>query len=142
VPRRSAEAQNLAAFLPKPAPLPVPKGLAPKRARAIWIELVGSKDPSYFLRMDVPLLTRFCTLAARAEGLEQLMATMPVQSEEAPRLERRLTSISAALTGLAQKLRLTVAHRVERHAAARSSEALNFEKPWLIGGRATRQDRQ
>jgi hypothetical protein len=145
VPRKSAEAQLATAFRPRPLPLPVPTGLQPARARAIWLAITRSKPAGYFLKMDEPLLTRLCTLCARAEGLEQLMAQNPLDSPEAPRLERRLVSISAALTSLSAKLRLTVAHRIERHAAARSSEAESRPKPWdaeLIGGRATRCPQQ
>jgi hypothetical protein len=120
----------------------VPKALEPARARQVWREITGSKPADYFLKTDTTLLTRLCTLSARAEALEELLATTPVQSEEAPRLERRLVAISAALTSLASKLRLTIAHRVERHSAIRSSEAMNLPKPWLIGGRAIRQDRR
>jgi hypothetical protein len=145
VPRISSEAQFAAAFRPQPQPLPVPKGLQPARARAIWREITASKPADYFLIADTPLLTRLCTLCARAEGLEQLIAVTPLESEKSPRLERRLVSISAALTSLASKLRLTGSHRIERHAAARSSEAERHPRPWdpeLIGGWATRPRHQ
>jgi hypothetical protein len=119
----------------------VPKGLEPARARAIWREIVGSKP--YFLAADVPLLRQFCCLAARAELIEGMLAATPVQSPEAPRLERRLTSVAASLTNLAVKLRLTTNFRVERHSAARSAEVKSWAKPWnsngLIGGHAFRR---
>lgn len=145
MPRRSIEARLTAAFLPEKQPLPPPKGLQPARARAIWAEITLSKPPDFFLTMDATLLTRLCVLSARAEGIEQLLARTPVESEEASRLERRLVAISAALTSLASKLRLTVASRVERHAAVRSSQARSSPPPWhsdLIGGRATRPSQQ
>jgi hypothetical protein len=108
----------------------------------IWAELVGSKPSSYFQTADGPLLARFCVLAARAEEIEQALASTPVQSEEAGRLERRALAVAAGLGGLAQKLRLTVASRVGRHSPARSAEVKGWVgKPWeeLIGGHAVRR---
>jgi len=145
MPRTSAEAQLMAAFRPQPQPLAAPKSLHPARARTIWRQLVEAKPADYFLTTDVPLLSRFCTLAARAEEIEEVLASVPVQSTEAPRLERRLTAIASMMTNLAVKLRLTVASRVERHAAIRSAEAKDFLKPWeerLLGGHTTKVTRQ
>jgi hypothetical protein len=91
-------------------------------------------------------LARFCVLTARAEDIEQVLAATPVQSEHAPRLERRALAIAATLGGLAQKLRLTTAARIERHAAVRSAEVKTLGKPWnankLIGGHALKRSRQ
>jgi hypothetical protein len=145
VPRKSADALFAAALRPQPQPLPVPEGLQPARAREIWREITESKPGDYFLRADTPLLTRLCTLCARAEDLEQLMAATPLESEKSPRLERRLVSIAAAVTNVCSKLRLTVSHRIERHAAVRSSEAQRLPRPWdpeFIGGRAIRSNQQ
>lgn len=145
MPRLSAEAKLAAGFLPEREPLPVPKGMQPARARAIWTEIVTSKPPAYFLRTDEPLLRRFCTLCTRAEGLERLMAAAPIEAPEQPRLERRLVSISAALAGLSGKLRLNPQGRIERHATVRSSEKGSRPPPWadeLIGGRTVRPSRQ
>lgn len=132
MPRRSADDLITAAFLPKLEPIPEPRTLQPARARQIWKEVVQSKPVNYFQVTDTPLLTRFCTIAARCEAVEQLLAVTPADAKGAPQLERRLASLAASLAGLAQKLRLTVAHRIERHAAARS-EVRSWPPPWHDG---------
>jgi hypothetical protein len=138
MPRISAEARMAAGFLPGLEPLPVPKGLQPARARAIWVQIVSSRPADYFLPSDEWLLRRFCSLAARAEQVERLTAISALEAPDQRGLERRLVSISASLAGLSAKLRLNPQGRIERHAAVRSA-VRSWPPPWY-GGRKTSKD--
>jgi hypothetical protein len=140
MPRISPEARSASIFRAGNKPLPVPKGLKPAAAGAIWRATVGAKPPDYFCPTDQELLTRFCTLSARARELERMLAATPADAPAAGRIERRLLAISATLGNLAQRLRLSPAARIERHSGQRSETwsrpAWDDDDHELLGGRA------
>jgi hypothetical protein len=120
MPRQSAEARGASIYLAGTKPLPVPKSLKPAASRRVWLATVNARPADYFGPGDVPLLERWCTLSARAREVEALLASTPADAPDAAAIERRLLAISTGLAGLAQRLRLTVVQRIERHSGQRS----------------------
>jgi hypothetical protein len=139
MPRISPEARSSSLYLASTKPLSMPKGLEPAAARAVWQKTIGSRPLDFFHRSDGELLTRFCTLSARAQELEQLIAVTPPDNPEAAGIERRLVAISAALGTLASKLRIVPQARIERHSGQRM-EVSTLDDPLIavFGGRKGR----
>jgi phage terminase small subunit len=138
LPRQSAEARGASIYLAGNRPLAPPKTLA-RPAKAVWRQIVESRPPDYFRQWDIPLLTRYCALSARAAEVEAVVSATPVDAKDAPRLEKRLATLAAAVGGLAQRLRLTPAARIERHSGQRNetwSIPPREEEDRLIGGYA------
>jgi hypothetical protein len=63
------------------------------------------------------LLRQYCVLSIQSLAVEGALAAADVADDAAPRLERRLRGLAATCAGLAAKLRLTPAARIDRRSA-------------------------
>ena len=132
MPRMSSEARSASLYRAGTSPLRVPSSLKPAAARAIWRATVQGKPSDYFRPSDSELLTRYCTLNARAAELERLLAATPADDPDGAGIERRLVAIAGAVGGLAQRLRLNPAARIERHSGQRAETANNGSNATIV----------
>jgi len=70
MPRKSAAARAMEPLTPQEEPVPVqPPPTLSEAARAVFLDLVSSRDPEHFKQSDVTILAQYCgaaSLAARS----------------------------------------------------------------------------
>lgn len=110
---------------------PSPPSHLSEQAKTLWNDIVQSRAIDFFPSGTQELLAQFCELSISMRGLQQELAVM---REPDSGLINNVTKLSAALTTLGTKLRLTV------QSASRIGEAKADEKGFgnssLLGGYA------
>jgi hypothetical protein len=107
--RQSAEARSAAAFRAGGTPRPAPPHLS-KPAAELWAAITASKPADWFDAGSAVLLESYCELAVQGRALARHLARLRAADAwpEAAGVERRFAALSARLTTLASKLRLSV----------------------------------
>lgn len=138
--RQSAESRSAAALRAGSAPPAAPKHLS-KAAAAVWTEIAASKPADFFDAGARVLLENYCEGAVHMRAIAKKLAGYRKAGawEEAKAWEKRLNLISAMLTTLATKLRLSVQAVVDRHSRGLLERGAGHGKKQpdtLLGGQA------
>lgn len=144
MPRQSAEARAAAALRAGGSPPKPPRHLS-REAAAIWIAVANSRPPDFFDAAGQVLLGEFCECAVHGRALQKRIQRLRRTGawQELVPWERRYAAMTAALTRLAIKLRLTVQARFEWHDGriAERGHGRAGKHDWLLGGRAVHGDK-
>ena len=136
MPRKSAEAIAAARFLASPSGRhPSPPADMPEAAKRVWKDIVECRPVDFFRGGSLQLLEQFCRQTVIARQMTAAVEADPTDRDAVG----SMTKVSASLTTLATKLRLSIQAENGRHGLDRAEGKLNEAAPKassLLGGHA------
>jgi hypothetical protein len=107
---------------------------------AIWSEIVASKPHDWWDAASVPLLSAYCRAAVESRRVGHMVESVSAQLltadgdlKQYETLRKLQAQLSAEMTSLATKMRLSQQSRYRADAAAVKNDRGGGKKPWLQG---------